>query len=102
MAGSVGDYVQRPRFLAISEFGPQASIYHEGARYQINKVILSRDADALEGAEPGGLTVGAKRCDACGYMHEMGADHGRDVCESCGEELGPRWGAWTTCCRCGT
>ena len=86
--GQRGDYVQRPRFLAISEFGPQASIYHEGARYQINKVILSRDADALEGAEPGGLTVGAKRCDACGYMHEMAADHGRDVCESCGEELG--------------
>src|SRR5262249_22566681 len=27
-----GDYVQRPRFLAIKEFGPRALIYHEGAR----------------------------------------------------------------------
>lgn len=28
-----GDYLQRPRFLAIREFGPGALIYHEGARY---------------------------------------------------------------------
>ena len=86
--GKRGDYVQRPRFLAISEFGPQASIYHEGARYQINKVIMSRDTDGPEPADPGGLTVKAKRCVHCGYMHEMAADHGRDVCEYCGEELG--------------
>ena len=35
-----GDYVQRPRFLAISEFGPGAFIYHEGARYEVNRVSL--------------------------------------------------------------
>ena len=29
-----------PRFLAISEFGPRAIVYHEGSRYLINKVIL--------------------------------------------------------------
>jgi hypothetical protein len=34
------EFVQRPRFLAISEFGPQSLIYHEGARYRINRVIL--------------------------------------------------------------
>ena len=35
-----GDYVQRPRFVAISEFGPGAFIYHEGARYEVDRVSL--------------------------------------------------------------
>ena len=43
-----GDYLQRPRFLAISEFGPGALIYHEGARYEVDRVS-SRRADARPG-----------------------------------------------------
>ena len=35
------EYLSRPRFLAISEFGPLGIIYHEGARYKIKKVLLS-------------------------------------------------------------
>ncbi len=35
-----GDYLQRPRFLAIREFGPGALIYHEGARYEVIRVQL--------------------------------------------------------------
>lgn len=34
------EFVSRPRFLAISEFGPRAVVYHEGSKYVINKVIL--------------------------------------------------------------
>src|SRR4029434_7241776 len=30
------EFVSRPRFLAISEFGPRSILYHEGSRYQIN------------------------------------------------------------------
>ncbi len=80
------DYVQRPRFLAISEFGPQTYIYHEGARYQITRVILSRETDAAQ-QENAGLTEQIKRCGDCGYMHppEM------DVCEQCSTELPPVW-----------
>ena len=40
-------FLSRPRFLAISEFGPRAIIYHEGSRYQINKVILPMRGLAL-------------------------------------------------------
>jgi superfamily II DNA/RNA helicase len=29
------EYLSRPRFLAITEFGPGAFVYHEGSRYQI-------------------------------------------------------------------
>ena len=40
------EYLSRPRFLAISEFGPRAIVYHEGSRYLINRVILSGEHDA--------------------------------------------------------
>ena len=33
-----GEFLQRPRFLAIREFGPGALIYHEGARYEVTRV----------------------------------------------------------------
>ncbi len=38
------EFLSRPRFLAISEFGPRRVIYHEGSRYVINKVILPVEA----------------------------------------------------------
>ena len=34
------DDLPRPRFLAVSEFGPGNFIYHEGSRYVINRVLL--------------------------------------------------------------
>lgn len=74
-----GDYLQRPRFLAIREFGPGALIYHEGARYQVTRVQLPPDAS-------GDLaTAEARRCDACGYHHDVKA--GSDLCAMCGEPL---------------
>ena len=41
------EFLSRPRFLAVSEFGPRASVYHEGSRYLINRVILERDEQEL-------------------------------------------------------
>ncbi|MET8793219.1 protein kinase [Streptomyces pseudogriseolus] len=74
-----GDYLQRPRFLAIREFGPGALIYHEGARYQVTRVQLPPDAS-------GDLaTAEARRCDGCGYHHDVRA--GSDLCAMCGEPL---------------
>ncbi|MGX1541152.1 protein kinase domain-containing protein [Streptomyces adustus] len=74
-----GDYLQRPRFLAIREFGPGALIYHEGARYQVTRVQLPPDTS-------GDLaTAEAKRCDGCGYHYAV--KPGSDKCTMCGEEL---------------
>ena len=42
------EFISRPRFLALSEFGPRALIYHEGARYRVYKVNLDFGADDLE------------------------------------------------------
>src|SRR6202012_4074692 len=33
-------YLQRARFLAISEFGPRSLIYHEGRGYRVTKAKL--------------------------------------------------------------
>ncbi|GGU87514.1 RNA helicase [Streptomyces filipinensis] len=74
-----GDYLQRPRFLAIREFGPGALIYHEGARYQVTRVQLPPDAS-------GDLaTTEARRCAGCGYHHAV--KPGTDTCTMCGAEL---------------
>jgi ATP-dependent helicase YprA (DUF1998 family) len=64
--GSVGDheYLNRPRFLAISEFGPNAIIYHEGARYRIHRANVALDTD---GTGPALRTM--KTCGECGYAH---------------------------------
>ena len=72
-----GDYLQRPRFLAIREFGPGALIYHEGARYQVDRIQLPASGTGdLE-------TSSAKHCEKCGYL---GAD-GEDTCDMCRERL---------------
>ncbi|KWW97648.1 DEAD/DEAH box helicase [Carbonactinospora thermoautotrophica] len=77
-AGSEGDYLQRPRFLAISEFGPGALIYHEGARYEVKRVQL-----ATAETEPGEVATEESRiCESCGYFHHREA--GADLCPNCG------------------
>ncbi len=79
-----GDYLQRPRFLAISEFGPGALIYHEGARFVVNRIQLPRSAN-----EPGQVaTETAVRCSACGYHHLEAP--GLDRCEMCDARLGAK------------
>jgi len=80
---SDGDYVQRPRFLAISEFGPGALIYHEGARYEVKRVALPIRADGGEGLP----LDSAKTCAECGYLHTF-TKVGPDLCDWCGAPLG--------------
>jgi ATP-dependent helicase YprA (DUF1998 family) len=78
------EFLSRPRFLAISEFGPRSIIYHEGSRYRIHKAILpvERNLDDV-------LTTSAKRCDHCGYLHPISDGANPDLCEHCGTPLAP-------------
>lgn len=73
------DYLSRPRFLAITEFGPRSFIYHEGARYIVDKVILPPATG--DGSLP---LAEAKLCERCGFLHE-GPD--AEVCERCNQTL---------------
>lgn len=72
------EYVQRPRFLAVSEFGPHTFIYHEGSKFEVVKVLIP----LREGAE---LTRSAKICGVCGYAH-FGAE-APDKCDFCDSDL---------------
>lgn len=42
--GDSGEYVSRPRFIALREFGPKNVIYHNGSKYQVIQ-ILAPEAD---------------------------------------------------------
>ncbi|MDP9418658.1 MAG: DEAD/DEAH box helicase [Actinomycetota bacterium] len=83
-AAREGDYLQRPRFLAIREFGPGALIYHEGARYEVVRVQLPRSVEGSAAVE----TEDARRCESCGYHHPVAV--GTDTCEGCGARLGAK------------
>mgnify|MGYP000919100567 CR=1 FL=1 len=76
------EFLSRPRFLAISEFGPRSIIYHEGSRYIINKVNLPV-SDTGEGF----AVLRAKQCPICGYLHPITNGDGLDRCERCGSLL---------------
>jgi superfamily II DNA/RNA helicase len=45
--GDGGDYISRPRLIALREFGPGNIIYHSGAKYRINQVIQPEIATQL-------------------------------------------------------
>lgn len=81
LRGADDEFLSRPRFLAITEFGPRSIIYHEGARYEVHQVILP------PAGEEGLPLARAKLCDLCGYLHEIEDGGGPDVCERCDQEL---------------
>ena len=44
-------FLSRPRFLGLSEFGPQSIIYHEGSTYRVKRAILTiRDEGTVTAA----------------------------------------------------
>lgn len=87
--GNYGEdgFLARPRFLAISEFGPRNFIYHEGSRYEVNRVILPVGGLSVGDSGEQLLTRRAKLCERCGYLHPLEGDVGPDLCEACGAEL---------------
>lgn len=85
--GKVGrdSFLARPRFLAISEFGPLSLIYHEGSQYRVHKVILGvRDSDDVQQFE---LPVEeARLCPECGYGH-FRQQLENELCVACGARI---------------
>ncbi|TRW90334.1 DEAD/DEAH box helicase [Candidatus Methylobacter oryzae] len=85
-----GSMVSRPRFLALSEFGPRSLIYHEGQMYRVMRAKLNvGSADHISGNSTLG-TVSARVCSQCGYGHlgdANGAEPLANCCENCGALL---------------
>ncbi len=72
-----GEYIARPRFLAIREFAPENVVYHEGAKWRVTRLQ----------APVGGLAERVRLlrlCRLCGAFAE--AD--RDLCPVCQAVLG--------------
>jgi ATP-dependent helicase YprA (DUF1998 family) len=81
------DIVNRPRFVAIREFGPQARIYHEGSIYKVDRVVLPIEQEAETDAEAINLRS-ATICDRCGHLARPGRDGvAPDLCDHCGALL---------------
>ncbi|EAQ06275.1 DEAD/DEAH box helicase [Yoonia vestfoldensis] len=60
-------YIQRARFLAISEFGPQSLVYHEGRAFRVDRALLKEAGDRDDGY----LSTKARAlCPSCGASHD--------------------------------
>jgi len=77
-------YLQRPRFLGLSEFGPRSLVYHEGRAFRVVRALLSLGADS---ATPKAQlpTVSVRLCTDCGAGH-FSPD--ASLCHGCGAQLG--------------
>ena len=73
--------IQRPRFLAISEFGPFSLIYHEGQAFRIIRSKLPASGRSDDGKL---LTYTFAICPKCGARHDY---REQERCMSCHESL---------------
>jgi hypothetical protein len=48
---SAGDFISRPRAIALREFGPLNIIYHNGRKYKVEQLVLQSPEDALTDAK---------------------------------------------------
>ena len=72
-----GAFLQRARFLAISEFGPRSLIYHEGRAYRVVKAKLPPEARSADGT--GLATKEIFICGECGAAHDAEVER----CHAC-------------------
>lgn len=79
--GKSGSFLQRARFLAISEFGPRSLIYHEGRAFRVMKAKLPPETRTPDGQEL--ATHDITICPNCGAAHEGD----RDRCHACNTHM---------------
>jgi len=78
-----GSMVSRPRFLALSEFGPRSLIYHQGRMYRVVRAKLNvGSADHVSG-DSRLATIASRVCSQCGYGHVGESGAGEPLAERC-------------------
>ena len=86
-----GSMVSRPRFLALSEFGPRSLIYHQGRMYRVVRAKLNvGNSDHISG-NSSLATITSRVCGQCGYGHLGQPGEGEPLverCENCEDLLG--------------
>ena len=78
-------YLQRPRFLALSEFGPRSLVYHEGRAYRVVKALLAVERRDGATSDLKLQTKSVRICRSCGAAH---FDDHASMCHGCGMSLG--------------
>lgn len=83
-----GNMVSRPRFLALSEFGPRSLIYHQGRMFRVVRAKLNVTAADHITSDSKLATLNALVCTSCGYGH-LGRPEDPEpknhVCDHCGQ-----------------
>ena len=79
--GKTGSFLQRARFLAISEFGPRSLIYHEGRAYRVMKAKLPPEVRTGDGTEL--ATRDIYICSNCGACHDSEVER----CHACNSPM---------------
>jgi Lhr-like helicase len=74
--------LQRPRFLAIAEFGPNSLIYHEGRAYRVSKAKLPAEGRMENGQLSTSILI---LCPNCGAAHTQEL---QERCHACDTSLG--------------
>jgi len=73
-----GEFIARPRHLAVTEFAPGTTVYHEGAKWQFACFFVPIGAGSLQQR-----VVTRKLCRHCAAWSEQHEDR----CPNCGAEL---------------
>ena len=72
-----GEFISRPRVVALREFAPSNVIYYEGSKFMVSKTKVP-----VSGIDSHYQRVSC--CFNCGYFHK---DDLRDTCENCGTQI---------------
>jgi hypothetical protein len=83
-SGGKQTFLQRPRFLALSEFGPRSLVYHEGRAYRVVRALLSLTSAEAATHDVQLPTRTFRICRACGAGH---ATSDRSTCHACRRPL---------------
>lgn len=78
-------YLQRPRFLALSEFGPRSLVYHEGRAFRVIRAMLSLGHQTGATADVRLPTKTVRICSECGAGHWTDS---ASMCHACYASLG--------------
>lgn len=76
-AGDKGEFISRPKVVAIRELAPNNIVYYEGSTYQVHKTKLPVGGPDYQRAA---------LCANCGYFHASDGIS-RDTCEHCGAKI---------------
>jgi superfamily II DNA/RNA helicase len=76
-SGEQGEFISRPRSIALREFAPGNLLYHEGSKFRVHKTRVPAG-----GVDYQRVAV----CFNCGYFHPDESWQ-QETCENCGEKL---------------